>query len=157
MNYAQASINSDVFFEEELGIKELATAYKSLDEEKKIAQEELKTITLKIQLLIKELGNLQDKPTIFQSKFDELENLQRDYKFKQDGFYALPRKFKVKLMNKFKIREALIKFRKEKGFDIILDEATLNDFSIITDENVYFPSVTSEFVRFYNRNYASQQ
>ena len=148
-----AVINSDRFFEEKTGIKEFVDAYLKIKEQQKFRQIELDNILIKTKALKKELETVQNNPILFQNKIEEVEKLQREYNFRSEEIASLPEKRKLELMRVLKIREALIQFKKEKGYAIILDESMLNIFSIIIEENEFPAPITSEFIEFYNKNY----
>ncbi|MEP6900429.1 MAG: hypothetical protein ABJA66_01690 [Actinomycetota bacterium] len=102
----------------------------------------------------KELETIQNNPALFKNRIEGLETKQREYKFRSEEIGSLPEKLKMELMGFLKIREALIQFKKEKGYTIILDESMFNVSSIIIEDNEMPAQVTSEFIKFYNKNYA---
>ncbi len=150
-----AVIHSDFLFEEKSGIKVLVEAYRKIDDKLKAEQAQLDVLSLITQNLKKQLENLQNSPTLFRYKLDELLSTQREYNFRAEAISILPRKHKLELMNIYKVHEALIKFMKQNGYAIILDKSDMRDSSMIIEGNQKLPYVTSEFIKFYNNNFAT--
>ncbi|HEX8639172.1 MAG TPA: OmpH family outer membrane protein, partial [Pyrinomonadaceae bacterium] len=152
-----AVIYSDLLFEEKSSVKVLAEAYQKIDEKIKGAQKQLDVLSLRIESLKKELQNLQNSPTIFQRRLGELELLQREYNFRREEIGSLPRKHKSELMISFKVYEALLQFKKQKGYAIILDRSEIRDSSMVIEGNEKFMSVTPDFIQFYTSKYVKAE
>lgn len=150
-----AAIDSDRFFEEKTGIKEFIEEYPKIIEEQKIKQRRLKELSLQIEAVIKEAGKLQDDQALFQSKLEHINKIFREYKFYEGEIVALLKKRKIELINRLKIPDALSRFKKEKGYAIILDTSRLDTASITIEANEIPAIVTQEFIEFYNKNYAT--
>ena len=148
-----ATINSDAFFDEKTGIKGFAEELQKLDFLQKVQREGLDIISRKRQSLKKEIQSLPCSNQVVEWKLIELENLQREYDFRSEKVDSLFSKRKQELIRAFKVRGALIDFKEQRGFAIIIDKSTLNT-SLIIKGNEDFPNVTSEFIRFYNSKYA---
>ena len=149
-----AIIHSDFLFEEKSRIKVLAEAYQKINDKLKAEETQLDVLLLITQNLKKQLENLQNSSTLFRYKLDELLSTQREYNFRAEKKSSLPKKHKLELINTFKVREALMQFMKQNGFEAILDKSEILDHAIIIEGNQRFPYVTPAFIQFYNDNYS---
>jgi Skp family chaperone for outer membrane proteins len=148
-----AVINTDVFYDEKTGIKDLVEANKKLDEEFKPQLQELKLMEEQIIKLEKDIEQLS-KPGAVGCRIgilDEYESVAAKYKSKLNEIKPPIEKRKLELtgdINK-KIGEAIKQFAKEKGYAVIFDAAILEK-GIITDCNGCIDNVTAEFIQYYN-------
>lgn len=147
-------------FGAEKGITKYITAMGVLEKEATPMRTELQTMVTKIQNLEKEITGLRDqasKPnspisaTTVNNKIQELEDLKREAKFKQDNANA-------KFQSRYDvvvgpiwadIRKAMQEFAKQKGFDVIFDGAKLEEAGILLGFSDKV-NITTEFIQFYN-------
>lgn len=147
-------------FGAEKGITKYINAMGVLDKEFTPTRTELQNMVTKIQGLEKEIPGLRDqasKPnspisvTTVNNKIEELENLKREAKFKQDSANA---KYQVRYDAVVgpiwgDIRKAMQEFAKQKGFDVIFDGAKLEESGILLGFSDKV-NITTEFIQFYN-------
>lgn len=147
-------------FGAEKGITKYINAMGVLEKEAAPMRTDLQNMVTKIQNLEKEIPGLRDqasKPnspisaTTVNSKIEELENLKREAKFKQDNANA---KFQVRYDAVVgpvwaDIRKAMQEFAKQKGFDVIFDGAKLEEAGILLGFSDKV-NITTEFIQFYN-------
>lgn len=147
-------------FGAEKGITKYINAMGVLEKEALPMRTELQTMVTKIQNLEKEITTLRDsasKPnspisaTTVNNKIQELEDLKREAKFKQDNANA-------KFQGRYDvvvgpiwadIRKAMQEFAKQKGFDVIFDGAKLEEAGILLGFSDKV-NITTEFIQFYN-------
>lgn len=148
------------FGDEKGGITKYITAMNTLEKEFTPTRTELQNLVTKIQNLEKEVTNLRDqasKPnspisvTTVNNKIEELENLKREAKFKQDSANAKYQSRYDTVVGPIwvDIRKAMQEFAKQKGYSVIFDGAKLEEAGILLgfDEKV---NITTEFIAFYN-------
>jgi Skp family chaperone for outer membrane proteins len=147
-------------FGAEKGITKYINAMTTLNNEFKQPQTELQGMVTKIQNLEKEIPGLRDqasKPnspisvTTVNNKIQELEDLKREAKFKQDNANAkYQTRYDVVVGPVWMdIRKAMQEFAKQKGYSVIFDGAKLEESGILLgfDDKV---NITTEFIQFYN-------
>lgn len=154
-----ALVNTDAFYAETGGITKIANGYKSLDTEFKADLAALETMAKRLQTLQTEIQNLQ-KPassavpinqSAIQTKIDEGEKLQRDYKFKQEDIKARVSRRESAIIGPITldIGKALTDFAKQKGYTLVMDSGKLYQAQIL----LYLQDttdITKEFIQFYN-------
>jgi Skp family chaperone for outer membrane proteins len=143
------------------GIKKYATAITSLDKEFEPGRVELNGMSTRYQALQKEIQGFQDAlskqqklpipETEVQKKVDQLSQMERDIKFKQEDL-------KAKYQSRFNIvvgpvqediLKALSEYATAKGFALILDGARLQESGILLGFSQKV-NVTEDFITFYN-------
>jgi Skp family chaperone for outer membrane proteins len=147
-------------FGAEKGITKYINAMGVLEKEAAPMRTDLQGMVTKIQNLEKEITGLRDqasKPnspisaTTVNNKIQELEDLKREAKFKQDNANA-------KFQSRYDvvvgpiwadIRKAMQEFAKQKGFDVIFDGAKLEEAGILLGFSDKV-NITTEFIQFYN-------
>lgn len=148
------------FGAEKGGITKYINAMTTLDKEFTPVKTNLQNAVTRIQTLEKEITGLRDqmnKPqspisaTTVNNKIEELEALKRKAKFDQDDANA---KYQVRYDAVvgpvwMDIRKAIQEFAKQKGYDVILDGAKLEEAGILLGFNDKV-NVTTEFIQFYN-------
>jgi len=154
-----AVINTLAFDDTKAGITKYVTAMNSLENEFKADSTQLQGMQTRLQGLAKEIQTFRDNAsknipvaqTTVQSKVDEAEKLQRDYKFKQEDAKArFERRQQAVIAPVLQdIYKAVQEFAKQRGYTMILDVAKLaqNDIIMALDEKA---DVTKEFITFYN-------
>lgn len=147
-------------FGAEKGITKYINAMGVLEKEAAPMRTDLQNMVTKIQNLEKEITGLRDQaskpnspiaPTTVNNKIQELEDLKREAKFKQDNANA-------KFQSRYDvvvgpiwadIRKAMQEFAKQKGFDVIFDGAKLEEAGILLGFSDKV-NITTEFIQFYN-------
>lgn len=144
------------------GITKYVNAMNALDTEFQPAQKELQTIATKLQTLQTEIQKLQSAPppavpskdpqAALQTKVDEAQNLQVEFKRKQEDAKAKFERRQQALMGPVMqdIFKSLQDFSKQKGYDLILDASKLDAQQMILGFNPEKVDVTKEFITFYN-------
>ncbi len=156
-----ALVYTDAFYSD-AGIKKIATAYNSLDAEFKNDFTALETLGKKLVALQAEVQSLNDKRndpnnkvpidlSAAQAKVDELERLDREYKFKENDIKERLARRELVVMDPITqdIAKALQEFAKQKGFTLVLDSGVLFKSKILlySQETT---DITKEFIDFYN-------
>lgn len=151
-----ALVNTNAFYQEAGGIKKINDAYKALDIEFKVSFTELENMAKRFEALQNEAKALQSstvpvKPEVYQSKVDEVEKLQRDFKFKQEDSKAKYASRENIVLGPIvaDIGKSIGEFAKQKGFTLVFDSGKLFEARILlflqdTTE------ITKDFIQFYN-------
>lgn len=153
-------INTLAFDDDKAGITKYVNAMNSLESEFKPVTTELNTMGTKIQALEAEIEkmrtsasnpNVPIKPETVNAKLEEYDKLGREYKFKQEDAKARFERRRAALLGPIMqdIGKAMQDFAKQKGYDIILDGAKLEEAGILLAFNDKV-NVTTEFITFYN-------
>lgn len=158
-------IASEIFEDEEKGIKELVDAYAKLSNEFKPQKDEIFAMVSKYNELMKEYknaGEIVENAVVglcypsfdFKEKAKELDDLSNQIKEFSTSARNLYIKRKSEVINpiKSKIQEAMKQFAKEKGYEEILDVSNLE--LVCYPRGIY---VTNEFIKYYNSLAAKQQ
>lgn len=156
-------INTFAFSDEKEGIKKYVTASKQLESEFQPKAKELQDMYTRMQTSAKEVQKLRDdfnkdpqkspiKPETIQTKLDDLEKMNVEYKRKEEDTKNAIAKRNQILLDPIRadIFKVMQDFAKQKGYPIILDLAKMDEAQIILaigDDNV---DVTKEFITFYN-------
>ena len=148
------------FGAEKGGITKYINAMTTLNNEFKQPQTELQGMVTKIQALEKEIPGLRTQAeqknspisvTTVNNKIQELEDLKREAKFKQDNANAKYQTRYDAVVGPvwMDIRKAMQEFAKQKGYSVIFDGAKLEESGILLgfDDKV---NITTEFIQFYN-------
>jgi Skp family chaperone for outer membrane proteins len=152
----------DAFGDPTKGIKKYSAALTALENEFKPVTTELQGLVTKYQNLEKEIGNMLEayqknpttspfKPEAIQAKRDELGQLERDIKKKDEDR-------KAKLQSRYSIvigpiqndiMKAMNEYAAAKGYAVILDGAKLEESGILLG---FAPktNITEDFITFYN-------
>ena len=156
-----AVINTAAFDAKD-GITRYLNAMNALDTEFKPLETELQGLATKYQTLGAEIKKLQDQATAggpvpidtksAQAKVEEYTQLEITIKRKQeDGKVRAERRQQQvlgPLLNE--IGKAMQDFGTQKGFDIILDLAKLDQAALILHVNLAKTDVTKDFITFFN-------
>ncbi len=159
-------IDTGAFGSDKGGITKYISAMKSLDTEFTPIQTDLQNSATRIQTLAKEIQTLQDQAAggkvpvdqkSAQAKVDSYQNLQTDFKRKQEDAKAKFERRQEQLMGPVMqdIFKAMQDFATQKGYDLILDAGKLDAQQMIL---AYIPSkvdVTKDFITFYNNRPAT--
>ena len=166
-----AKINSDAFGDKKTGIKELADGIDKLESEFKSEVEEIIALTKEIEERGKYLTQVGEvlkscnvincskspdlTPQNIEKKIKEYQKLQDENSLKRSSLKIRYQDRREKEIYPIiaKIRAALEKFRREKGYAAILDTAKTGaaDSYMTVDETSV--DVTDEFIRYYNENF----
>lgn len=155
------TINTAAFEDPKAGITRYVNAMTALDSEFKPAITDLQTIGTRIQTLQKQYNDLAAqanvanspiKPESLQAKLDEIQNLQVEFKRKEEDLkIKLQRRQQIVLGPVMQdIQKAMQDFTKQKGYGLVLDAAKLDNAGIILGWDEAKIDVTKEFVVFYN-------
>jgi Skp family chaperone for outer membrane proteins len=155
------TINTAAFEDPKAGITRYVNAMNALENEFKPTSTELQTLGTKIQTLQKQYNDLAAqanvanspiKPESLQAKLDEIQNLQVEFKRKQeDAKIKLERRQQIVMGPVMQdIQKAMQDFTKQKGYGLVLDAAKLDNAGIILGWDESKIDVTKEFVTFYN-------
>ena len=152
----------DNFGDPAKGIKKYATALAALNQEFKVLNDELQAMIVKYQNLGKEIQNMRDtcakaptacpfKPEAIQAKIDELGQLERDIKKKEEDGKAKYQSRYATVMGPISndIIKALNEYAEQKGYAVILDGAKLEESGILLGF-AKKTNITDEFIVFYN-------
>jgi Skp family chaperone for outer membrane proteins len=148
------TINTAAFEDTKAGITRYVNAMTALDNEFAPAYNELKTLQKQYNDLVAEAQkpNSPIKPESVQAKLDEIQNLQVEFKRKQeDAKIKFERRQQVVMGPVMQdIMKAISEFTKQKGYGLVLDAAKLDNAGIILGWDESKVDVTKEFVLFYN-------
>ncbi|HEX8247860.1 MAG TPA: OmpH family outer membrane protein [Pyrinomonadaceae bacterium] len=155
------TINTAMFEDTKAGITRYVNAMTALDGEFKPTYTELQTMNTRLQTLQKQYNDLATqaqtpnspiKPESIQSKLDEIQNLQVEFKRKQEDAKIKFERRQAIVMGPVMqdIMKAISEFTKQKGYGLVLDAAKLDNAGIILGWDEAKVDVTKEFVLFYN-------
>ncbi len=149
-------IDTSMFGAEKSGITKYITEQNKLNEQFKPVNQELTTLTTRINALKKEVADLQAskapvKPETITARAEEHDKLVRELKFKQEDAKA---KFAVQSKNILgpvtqDIYKAMQEFANKNGYTMIMDAAKLDEVGLVLAFDRKF-DVTEEFIKFYN-------
>lgn len=159
-------INTQAFDTDKGGITKYVNAMNSLDAELAPDINALKAMAAKIQSLETELTDLRNKiadpklpavadktklQTTAQSKYDEYQNLQTEFKRKQEDYKAKLERRQGAVMSPIldDIGNALQDFAKKNGYMLILDASKLQNAGLILAFDDKY-DITKDFITFYN-------
>lgn len=148
-------INPGMFADEKAGITKFVAGLTVLNKEFTPVQQELQTLSDKIQKLAADIKTLQAQPkpdeAALRTKADEYERLQRELKFKQDDAKDRYDKREAAVLGPIRldIGKAMQEFAKKNGYWMILDALKMDDVGAILtiDETA---DITKTFITFYN-------
>lgn len=155
------TINTSMFEDAKGGITRYINAMNALDGEFKPAFAELQTMNTRMQTLQKQYNDLATeaqkpnspiKPEALQAKLDEIQNLQVEFKRKQEDLKIKVERREAIVLDPVRndIMKAIQEFTKQKGYGLVLDAAKLGNAGIILGWDEAKVDVTKEFVLFYN-------
>lgn len=155
------TINTSMFEDAKGGITRYITAMTALDNEFKPAFTELQGMQTRLQTLQKQYNDLATqaqapnspiKPESLQSKLDEIQSLQVEFKRKQEDLKIKVERREAVILDPVRndIMKAISEFTKQKGYGLILDAAKLGNAGIILGWDEAKIDVTKEFITFYN-------
>ncbi len=159
-------INTQAFDTDKGGIAKYVSAMNALDAEMKGDITNLQTMNSKLQALQTEIEGYQkqltqtntqvpvaqDKlRTTAQAKYEEFQNLQIDFKRKQEDYKAKLERRDAAVMGPIRqdIGVALQEFAKKNGYMMILDASKLDGAGLILAFDDKY-DVTKDFITFYN-------
>lgn len=152
----------DAFGDPTKGIKKYSAALTVLENEFKPINTELQGMLTKYQTMQKEIQNMQEtyqknpqtspfKPEAIQAKIDELGQMERDIKKKQEDGKAKYQSRYATLLGPVQndIMKAMNEYAAAKGYAVILDGAKLEESGILLG---FAPktNITDDFILFYN-------
>jgi Skp family chaperone for outer membrane proteins len=154
-------INTAAFDDDKAGITKYVSAMTALDNEFKVPYTELQTLDTKLknlkqqyntQLAEAQKPNSPIKPESLQTKLDEIQGLELEFKRKQEDAKVKFDRRQQQVMGPIMqdIYKALGDFTKQKGYALVLDAAKLDSAGIILGWNESQIDVTKEFITFYN-------
>jgi outer membrane protein len=152
-----ATIDIQAFGDQKSGIARLLSAYATLEREFKPRQDELRTLRTRYEALGKELEQLQKAAsavdqTSLQKKVDEMANLEKDIKRKQEDAQAAVERREQELTGPVwdDINNALRAYAAQRGISIILERSRLagNNLIFVVNDNM---DITREFITQYNQ------
>ncbi len=150
-----ALVNTSAFADEKEGIARYISAAKTLEREFQPRQTELEGIAKRIDALREEIQKLANLPVVdqktIQTKQEEGQRLEREFKFKQEDAKAAFEKRKRDLLGPIEqdIGTALVNFAKQRGVTTLFDvanEAAATLF-IFADPGM---DITKAFIAEYN-------
>lgn len=151
----------DAFGDPTKGIKKYAAALTTLDKEFEVINNELRTMATKYQTLQKEIQGIQDTcqknpncpftATAVQAKVDELGQLERDIKKKQEDGAAKYKSRYATVIGPIQndILKAMNEYAEQKGYAMILDGGKLEEAGILLGF-AKKTNITDDFITFYN-------
>lgn len=159
-------INTEAFYYEKVGVTKLLNAYAALDKEFEPRQQELVGINTRIENLAKEIQALQAQlnnpaagravdanavQTNIANKSDEGARLQVEFKRKQEDAKAAYEKREAAVIVPIKreIGTAVTEYAKQRGFDLVLDGAKMDQAGILLSIGQGM-DLTEEFIKFFN-------
>ncbi len=151
-----AIIDIQAFGDQKVGINRLRAAYDTLEREFKPRQDELRTMRTRYETLGKELDTLQKSnvadQTSIQKKIDDLQNLEKDIKRKQEDAQAALEKRENELTQPVwdDINNALRAFAQQRGISLIFEKSKLagNGLLFVVNDSM---DITPAFVAEYNQ------
>lgn len=155
------TINTAMFEDSKAGITKYVNAMTALNNEFEPAYKELQTMNTRLQTLQKQYNDLYTeaqkpgspiKQEALQAKLDEIQNLQVEFKRKQEDAKIKFERRQAVVMGPVMqdIMKAISEFTKQKGYGLVLDAAKLDNAGIILGWDEAKVDVTKEFVVFYN-------
>jgi Skp family chaperone for outer membrane proteins len=148
-----AFIDTSAFADEKTGILRFVGALQSIQRELKPKVDELQSIQAKAAQLAKDLDTLSKTPAVsqqsIQSKQDEGERLQREFKYKKEDYDSLLQKRYREVVGPVSvdIGKELDAFAAQRGLTMILDMTKLAD-AILTAKRE--TDITAAFIAYYN-------
>lgn len=155
-----------VAFDGKDGITKYSAAMTGLENEFKPVETELKGLQAKYQTLVAEAKALEAKLTSattvpinvdevrgqYAAKGDEIQNLELQVKRKNEDAKSKFERRQAEVLGPLMkdIANAIQDFAKQKGYDVILDSAKLDNSSLLLAFNEAKADVTKEFIAFYN-------
>ncbi|HEY0050760.1 MAG TPA: OmpH family outer membrane protein [Pyrinomonadaceae bacterium] len=155
------TINTAMFEDSKAGITKYVNAMTALNNEFEPAYKELQTMNTRLQTLQKQYNDLYTeaqkpgspiKQEALQAKLDEIQNLQVEFKRRQEDAKIKFERRQAVVMGPVMqdIMKAISEFTKQKGYGLVLDAAKLDNAGIILGWDEAKVDVTKEFVVFYN-------
>ncbi|MFN0140262.1 MAG: OmpH family outer membrane protein [Pyrinomonadaceae bacterium] len=150
-----AFVNSEIFYDEKLGITRLVNALKQLEREFAPKNQELTGMNTRLETITTELRNLQNVPppqfnqAAYNAKREEGENLKRKFDYeKTEAENAVARRRSI-LVGPIssEIGKAIDEYAKKNGFNVILDPSKLTEAMLFYGEAA---DSTKDFVAFFN-------
>lgn len=153
-------INTAVFYDTTVGITRLVAAYKSLQAEFAKQTTDLNNGSARLQALAKEVETLREQArtgklpdaNILTAKEDEGARLQRELEYKQKDLETAVNKRESQTIGPIKkdIGQAVDQFARQRGLNLVLDIAKMEEAGIIVAFIDVKVDITKEFIQFYN-------
>jgi Skp family chaperone for outer membrane proteins len=144
-------INSDDFTDPKTGINRLLTAQRMLEAEFKPRQDELNTLTSRLQQAARDLDTLKrgTDQKAYAAKAEQADALQRDIKYKQEDARSLYAKRYSALTEPIRqsIFAALQAFARQRSVDLLVDLAKFPDGLLLVNTAA---DLTPAFIRDFN-------
>jgi Skp family chaperone for outer membrane proteins len=141
------------------GITKYVNAQKKLNDEFKVENQQLTALATKINNLKKEIQTLRNNtnksvpvaPATVNNKIEEHNNLEREFKFKQDNAKAKLAARSAVVLDPVRrdIFKALQEYATKKGYGMILDASRLEQAQLILAFDQKF-NMTKDFIAYYN-------
>lgn len=149
-----AVIDSRQFSDPKGGINRFIKAYASLEAEFKPKSDELKAMSAKHLQLDKDLSALRTSsapvnPSTLQAKYDEIENLKRQIKYKQEDAEAAYQKRYDAVIGPLSedVFTALEAYAKQQRVDVLIDLSKFDGSIVVMNSAV---DITQVFIKDYN-------
>lgn len=148
-----AFIDTSAFADEKTGIKRFVAALQSIQRELKPMGDGLSAMRTKGEQLAKDIETLRTSPAVspqsIQAKQDEVERLQREFKYKKEDYDSLLQKRYREVVGPVSqdIGKELDAFASQRGLTMILDMTKLAD-AILTAKRE--TDITEAFIAYYN-------
>lgn len=151
-----ATIDIEAFGDQKAGIARLLSAYATLEREFKPRQDELNNMRTRGQALAKEYENLQKAavadPASMQKKLEEMQNLDKEIKRKQEDAQTAVQKREGELTGPIwdDINNALRAYASQRGISVILERSRLqgNNLIFVVNDSM---DITRDFITQYNQ------
>ena len=150
-----AFINSEVFYDEKLGVTKLVNALKQLEREFAPKNQELTGMNNRMAAINTELQNMQKLPenqfnqAAFNAKREEGTNLKRKFDFEKTEAENAAAKRRSQLVGPIsqEIGRGIDEYAKKNGYTVILDPSKLSEAMLYYVEAA---DSTKDFVTFFN-------
>lgn len=154
-----AVVDTNVFYDEKLGITELVVASKKLEDEFKPKAEKFNDIGKELAkdiIICNKTGHCDLKEKELEKRITEYEKQNKEFK---QTFYTEFEKRKVNLLEpiKKKIGDKVETFKQKKGYVVIIDISRNGDSSFFIYEEDSNPDVTKEFIKFCNEEFEKEK
>lgn len=147
-----AIIDSDLFGDQQKGIKRLLAALGRVNAEFLPIQNQLSDMKTRIQTLLDQINRpaAGTTPQALQQKRDQAESLQREWEYKTRETQANYNRRLSEVMSPIydDLGKALEEFARQRGISVILDSAKLSGAIFIANGNL---DITDDFIAEYNR------
>jgi Skp family chaperone for outer membrane proteins len=151
-------VDTAAFFNEKTGIVKIINVSRQVANELAPRRAEVNAIATRVETLDKELETLKQNTAsgipvdqkAAQAKYDEVERLKREGKFKQDDFNAYAEKRQQQVVGPVfaDVMKALAEYVKLKGFGMVFDVSKDQSGMLIYATEQF--EITKDFISYYN-------